>query len=78
MSSMRVVFEAIETGCTYRREVMDETKLKEGQVKSAIWNLTYIGAIQRVIDENGRSRYVLPQIKSANCLCGVNSIFNVR
>ena len=75
---MRSVYEAIQNGCTYRSEIIEETKMREGRVKSAIWNLSYIGVIQRVDDDNGRSRYILPSIDVGSCFKGVNSIFNVR
>ena len=80
VSTMKLVYEAIEQGFAYRYEVVKETNLKENQVRSAIWNLSFIGAIKKVQDDQGRSRYVIPGVwvePVADCLCGVNSIFNV-
>lgn len=78
VSNMRLVYQAIESGCTIRIEVMKETGLPEGKVRSAIWNLSYIGAIKRVDDGNGKSRYILPTMDVGNCFKGVSSIFNIR
>lgn len=77
-STMLRVFSAIQDGCTYHHEVQKATQLKKGQVQSAIWNLRHIGAIDRVIDDSGRSRYVLPSIHCGACFRGVNSIFGVK
>lgn len=78
ISNMRVVLDAIDSGCTYKHEVVKHTSLKEGQVSSAIWNLTFIGAIQKRTDEQGRRSYTLPCLGVGRCLCGVNSIFNSK
>lgn len=80
MSTMRVVLMAVEQGHQYRHDILKETKLKQGQVNSALWNLTYIGAVMREADTEGRSIYVLPGMlrKVAPCLMGVRSIFDIR
>ena len=80
MSTMRVVLMAVEQGYQYRHDILKETKLKQGQVNSALWNLTYIGAVVRETDKEGRSIYILPGTlrKVAPCLMGVRSIFDVR
>jgi len=80
MSTMRVVLLAVEQGYQYRHEITSETKLNPGQVNSALWNLTFIGAVVRDVDKEGRSVYLLPGKirKVAPCLLGVSSIFNVR
>lgn len=80
MSTMRVVLLAVEQGKQYRYEILKETGLKAGQVNSALWNLTFIGAVVRDVDREGRSVYLLPGkiYRTAPCLLGVSSIFNVR
>jgi hypothetical protein len=80
MSTMRVVLMAVEQGSQYRHEIVVETKLKVGQVSSALYNLTFIGAIVRQTDAEGRSVYLIPgrHYGVAPCLLGVRSIFDVR
>lgn len=80
MSTMRVVLMAVEQGHQYRHDILMDTKLKQGQVSSALWNLTYIGAVERKTDEQGRSIYLIPGRHHgvAKCLLGVRSIFDVR
>lgn len=78
MSNMRVVLSAIEQGYRYKHEIVEETKLYEGKVKSALLNLTFIGAIGLCHDKQGRTYYETPDRFDgvAQCLKGVNSIFN--
>jgi hypothetical protein len=80
MSTMRVVLLAVEQGTQYRHEIQTETKLRPGQVQSALYNLTYIGAVIRATDEQGCSVYLLPgrHYGIAQCLHGVRSIFDVK
>lgn len=80
MSTMRTVLECVENGISHRADIVTKTKLTPGQVKSALHNLAFIGAILSSTDEQDRRVYILPgQITTiAKCLCGVNSIFNVR
>lgn len=80
MSTMRTVLVAVEQGFQYKTEILTETKLKPGQVQSALYNLTFIGVITRSVDDNGRSIYLAPgrQYGVAKCLHGVRSIFDVR
>jgi hypothetical protein len=80
MSTMRVVLLAVEHGFESQADIVDETKLLVGQVRSALWNLIFVGAVVRGKDATGRSIYVLPGRIScvSNCLKGVNSIFNAR
>lgn len=80
VSTMRTVLAAVEHGFMYRHDILTQTSLKDGQVQAALWNLTFIGVIQRGTDANGRSIYLVPgrQYGVAKCLCGVNSIFNVK
>ena len=79
-STMRMVLNCIENGLSSRLEIAEETGLRAGQVKSALHNLAYIGAIKSATDEQGRNIYILPgrAREIARCLCGVNSIFNAR
>lgn len=80
MSNMRIVLSAIEQGYRYKHEIVEETALYEGKVKSALVNLTYIGAISLCRDKEGRTYYETPDRFDgiASCLKGVSSIFNVR
>jgi hypothetical protein len=80
MSSMRRVLDAIEVGNSRQQEIREYTGMRQGQVASALYNLTYVGAIVLVKDDTGRSCYLLPGGRGevAKCLKGVSSIFNVR
>lgn len=80
MSTMRTVLLAVEHGHQYRADILAETRLLPGQVAAALYNLTYIGAVRRVEDAQGRSVYLLPDRigEVAPCLLGVRSIFDVR
>lgn len=80
-SNMRVVLNSIEMGNRYRREIVDHTGLKEGQVRSALYNLAFIGLVKRTVDEANRSVYLSPgqwHSQVAANLKGVRSIFDVR
>jgi hypothetical protein len=80
VSTMRTVFEAVEQGSETRLEIAALTNLAHGQIRSALFNLTFIGAIKRYQDEQGRSRYTIPGRMVgpvAPCLKGVRSIFDV-
>ena len=80
VSTMRTVLLAVEHGFEYRQDILKETGLKAGQVQAALYNLTYIGVINRGTDEHGRSIYMLPGriYGVAPNLKGVRSIFDVR
>lgn len=80
ISTMRTVLLAVEHGFQYRHDILTETKLKAGQVSSALYNLVFVGALIRDSDDSGRSIYLIPgqHQKVAKCLCGVRSIFDVR
>ena len=81
VSSMKTVYEAIEQGHCYRHVLIKETGLNENQVRAALWNLSFISAIKRVTDDQGRTMYVLPGAwvtPVSPCLLGVSSIFNCR
>ena len=77
MSTMKRCFEAVEQGSQSRQEVMDATGLRMGQVRSALFNLVFIGAIHCRTDKQGRAIYTLEAHSVAPCLCGVSSIFAV-
>ena len=80
-STMRQVLSAVEDGHRSRLEVIKHTKLHEGQVRSALHNLVFVGLLVRVRDKSGRSFYLPPgtwYTETSSCLCGVSSIFNVR
>jgi hypothetical protein len=80
MSTMRQVYLSIEQGNKYRGDIQADTKLLQGQVQSALWNLVYIGAVVRKDDKEGRSVYQVPGMEYtvAKNLLGVRSIFDVR
>jgi hypothetical protein len=77
MSTMRRCLEAVEQGNDNRQSVMDATGLRMGQVRSALYNLTFIGAVHLLTDKQGRSIYTTQAHAVAPCLCGVSSIFAV-
>ncbi len=79
VSTMRTVFEAVDRGISNRQIIIDETKLQPGQVRSALFNLVYIGAVIAVRDAQGVSMYGVPGRVGgvAPCLKGVRSIFDV-
>lgn len=79
MSTMKLVLEAIEQGFQYKHEIKKETGLHPGQVDSAIWNLRFIGMIERRHDRERRYIYTVAGRISgpiAPCLLGVRSIFD--
>ena len=80
-STMRVVLSAVEEGHKYRRDVIKATGLKDGQVRSALHNLVFIGLLERHVDASGRSVYLPPgswHSQMPNCFVGVSSIFRVQ
>lgn len=83
-STMRVVLSAVEEGHKYRKDVIKVTGLQDGQVRSALHNLVFIGLLERHEDKTGKSVYVPPGTwveevvpDVARCLKGVPSIFNL-
>jgi hypothetical protein len=78
MSTMRRCLEAVEKGADNRQAVIDATGLRKGQVRSALFNLTFIGAIYIKTDKQGRTTYTTQAHPVAPCLCGVSSIFSVK
>jgi hypothetical protein len=80
VSSMKTVYFSILNGHNSRREIMEDSGLNENQVRSACWNLSFVGAIIRLNDSEGRTRYEIPGgwQPTAPCLRGVSSIFNAR
>ena len=80
-STMRIVLNAVEQGNKYRYEVIAFTGLQDGQVRSALHNLVFVGLLTRHKDTMGRSVYLSPgqwHEQVSPCLKGVSSIFNVR
>ena len=80
---MRQVLNAIEAGVTYRPEIVEATKMDAGRVKSAIYNLVFVGLVTRTVDSDGRHRYDVAEcnsrkITTGKCLLGVSSVFNPR
>jgi len=78
VSTMKTVYEAVEAGLLGRHEIVQETKLLPGQVRSALYNLAHVGAIRLELDGSGRKVYMLPRLGVSASLLGVSSIFNVR
>lgn len=78
MSTMRQVLSSVEMGNGQVHTIMDDTRLRRGQVSSALYNLAYIGAIKLSTDKQGRNHYEVPgsKISTGRVLLGVNSIFN--
>ncbi len=80
-STMRLVMSAVEDGNKYRREVIKATGLQDGQVRSALHNLVFVGLLNRHVDSSGRSVYIPPgqwHGETAPCLIGIRSIFDVK
>ncbi len=78
---MKLVLTAVENGCKYRVDVINETGLELGQVKSALHSLVFIGLLTRLNDAQGRSVYALPGRwvgDAPDCLRGVSSVFQPR
>ena len=81
MSSMKLVFDAVDSGTCFRNDLMEATGLNGGQVRSALYNLRYVGSVLIQDDDKGRKMYYTPgRIASGvpACLRGVNSVFNAR
>lgn len=81
MSTMRQVLSSVEMGNGNVHTIVADTRLKKGQVSSALYNLAYIGAIKLSTDVNGRGVYVIPgaeKVTTGRCLLGVRSIFDAR
>lgn len=80
MSTMRRVLSAVELGTDRRDDIMAETGLRMGQVRSALYNLVFIGAVVLQRDASGRTIYVTPGRLGpvAANLRGISSIFNCR
>lgn len=80
ISTMRTVFEQVQSGTMYRVEIVENTGLVPSKVRAALYNLVFVGVIQRGEDEQGRSIYLIPNsvVGVGQCLKGVASIFHVR
>lgn len=79
-STMKTVLKSIQDGNYSRSRIAIDTRLRDGQVKSALYNLTFIGAVKAERFE-GRTIYLIPtdheQPRCSKCFANVNSIFNV-
>lgn len=82
MSNMRVVLLAVEQGNCTRRAIIEATGLIDGKVKSALFNLSFIGAVKKSRSREGTTIWITPGSWEAEpvakCLKGVRSIFDVR
>lgn len=80
-SAMRVVLQAVEDGKQTRKEIVSSTRLEDGKVRSALYNLAFIGAVVRRSDRNRISVYSVPntrvEMRTPACLKGIRSIFDV-
>jgi hypothetical protein len=78
MSNMRIVLMSIERRNHLRRDIEQDTKLGKSKVNSALLNLKYLGAIKIRRERFGRTIfYIEGQLEEvADCLKGINSIFN--
>jgi transcription initiation factor IIE alpha subunit len=74
---MKRVYDAINDGLFYKHEIIEETKLREGQVRSAIYNLTFISCIVKCKDKEGRTIYRIPGFVevTAECWAMASSVF---
>ncbi len=77
VSTMRTVLSVVENGYMFKHDIISESGLKPGQVSSALYNLVFIGAVQRQTDGRGRSAYTVGgrHYGVAPCLRGISSIF---
>lgn len=81
-STMKMVHSCVELGIRTKEDISKETGLRIGQVKSALYNLAFIGLL-RFKKENGNPSvyYLIDEIEAGltnDCLKGINSIFNHR
>jgi hypothetical protein len=79
-STMKMVHSCVELGIRTKEDISKDTGLRIGQVKSALYNLVFIGLL-RFTKENGNPSvyYLIDEIEAGltnECLKGINSIFN--
>lgn len=75
-SSMQLVYHAIGNGYSTYSEILKETGLKPGAVRSALTNLTFVSMIEKDTDMQGRRIYILPEaLKKSNSWGNVCSVF---
>jgi len=77
---MQRVLQAVQDGSTSRQDIAKSTGLQHNQVRAALHNLAFIGAIKAQRD--GQARYYVPADadtvpKASKVLYGVCSIFKV-
>jgi predicted transcriptional regulator len=76
-STMRLVLSQIEVGKSTINDIVQSTKLRRGQVASAVYNLIFIGEVVKR-KRGGRRLFVYigdADIECGESLRGVNSIF---
>jgi len=78
--TMKQCYDCVNDGLTTRHEIVRETKMRDGQVRAALYNLTFIGAILKTKDEHGRTAYEMPGkvVVTANCWGMASSAFGPR
>ena len=81
MGTMKQCLDCVNDGLGLSRLIVERTGLREGQVKSALYNLTFIGAIKRAADRQGRMGYVVPGAAvevTTQCWNRAASVFHPR
>ena len=78
--TMKQCYDCVNAGLTTRHEIVRETKMRDGQVRAALYNLVFVGAIKRVTDKEGRTIYRIPGYVdvTANCWGMASSAFSPR
>jgi len=77
IGSMKTVYECVEEyGPISRVNIIKQTGLVVNKGRAAIWNLVYVGAIEKTEDANGLTVYCLPQLRVSSTLKSVRSIFD--
>jgi hypothetical protein len=77
-STMGIVYSCVANGVSTRAEIIKSTKLRHGQVKSALYNLVFVGMLTFEKVNHGSAVYSLVGVGDSFCDCfkGVNSVFN--
>jgi len=78
MGTMKRCLDCVNDGVLYTHEIIAVTKLREGQVRAALYNLVFIGAIKRTKDKEGNSMYRIPGYVevTADCWSMASSVFS--
>jgi hypothetical protein len=73
---MQLVYHAIGNGYSTYSEILKETGLKPGAVRSALTNLTFVSMIEKDTDIQGRRIYILPEaLKKSSGWSNASSVF---